>query len=369
MNLSVTGALFCCFVSTLLAQPGSSNFEALSQKAEAAIDDHPEQAVALYRQALDLRPTWAEGWLYMGATLLRLGRFAESRDALQTGASLQPGKGTAWAYLGMAEYELGNYPQALSDILKGESIGLADRPAFVAAVRYRAALTELRLGDHAQALEQLRPLVRAGNDSPPVVEALGISALFLNSPSGSLTATQRALVEAAGRAAWAFLAERSDSAANLFQKLVSQFPAEPGVQYMYGVFLLDHDPAAAEAAFRKELATTSSHALARVQLALLFLQRGEAEAALEYAKEASKLQPSSALCQVTLGRALLGAGRTPEAISALEKGRDLAPDSSRTHFYLQQAYGRAGRTADAKREKAEFDRLRAQQEPVTLGEH
>jgi hypothetical protein len=62
-------------------------------------------------------------------------------------AALAPGTRHARvAFLGMAEYELGDYAQALADILKGESIGLADRPAFVAAgaLSRRADLPAIR---------------------------------------------------------------------------------------------------------------------------------------------------------------------------------------------------------------------------------
>jgi predicted Zn-dependent protease len=268
----------------------------------------------------------------------------------------------------MAEYELGDYGQAVAHIQKGESIGLADRPAFVAAARYRAALACLRLSDFALALEQLRPLVRAGNDSAPVMEALGLSALNLPLSPAALPADQRPVVELAGRAAWAFVAERPEQAGPLFERLVNLFPLSPGVHYMRGAYLIASDPAAAEEEFRAELRISPSHVLSRVQLALLLIKRGDMENAVKLAREAARLAPGDALSQVTLGRALLSAGETAEAIAALRTGEKLAPLNARTHFYLQQAYQRAGRDADARREQAEFNRLRDQQEPATLRE-
>lgn len=301
-----------------------------------------------------------------GAALFELGHFREARDALRKCAALAPGKGTTLAFVGMAEYELGDYAQALADILKGESIGLADRPAFVAQVRYRGALIYLRSGNFPQALEQLRPLARNGIQTPEAVEALGLSVLNLHLLPATLPPERRALVDLAGRAAWAYLAERPEESGPLFERLAAQFPDEPGVHYMKGVFLIDHDPAAAEREFRKELGIAPSHVLARVQLALLLSKDGDADAAVQLAGEAVKLDPSDALCQVTLGRALLDAGRTADAIGALEKGEKLAPQAARTHFYLAQAYRRAGRDADARKETAVWDRLHAQQEPVEL---
>ena len=341
-------------------------FKELSRRAEAVQDTHPAEAASWYRKALAIRPDWADGWLNLGATLFQSGHYADARNAFREGVRLAPGRGTPLAFLGMAEYELHDYKSALADIIGGEAIGLADKQDFVTAVRYRAALAALRLADFVQALEQVRPLVKAGNNSPSIIEVLGLSALFMNHVPSDLPAAKRPLVELAGRAAWAFVAERADQSEPLFQQLEQEFPNEPGVHYMCGVFRLDHDPAAAEEEFRKELQIATKNVPARVQLVLLLIKRGEAAEAVKVAGEAVELQPADALCQATLGRALLSADRTSEAITALEAAAKLAPAVARTHFYLEQAYRRAGRMADARKEKAEWDRLHAKQEPVTV---
>jgi tetratricopeptide (TPR) repeat protein len=348
------------------AQVAGGDFDDLSRRAAAALDTHPEEAVALYRKALAIRPDWAEGWLYMGAGLYQLKRFTESRDALRQGVALVPKKGTPWAFLGLAEYELGNYQDALSFLLKGEATGLADRPSFVTSVHYHAALVYLRSSDFARALEQLRPLAKAGMETPEVIEAVGLSALAMKTLPANLPASQRPLVKLAGRAACALLAERADQSRPLFEQLAAEFPNQPGVHYMYGVFLMDHQPEAAEEEFRKELRLAPGHVLARVQLALLLIKRGETKESVELAGQAARLDPKDALCQATLGRALLNADQTGAAIAALEQAVKLAPDAAKAHFYLAQAYSQAGRAADARKERAEFDRLRAQQEPVTV---
>jgi len=358
------GLAAVCACVVLAAQ--NASFDDLARRASDALDSRPDQAVLLFDQALAQRPGWAEGWMYRGAALYQLRRFREARDSLRKGVALAPGKGTPLAFLGMAEYELGEYRQALADILNGESIGLADQPGFIAAVRCRAAFIFLRGSDFARAIEQLRPLAKNRVETPEAVETLGLSVLNLAYLPSTLPPGRRGLVDLAGRAAWAHLGERPAESGPLFEQLVAQFPNEAGVHYMNGVFLMDHDAAAAAEEFRKELRISPSHVLARVQLALLLDKGGDAEAAIPLAGEAVKLAPSDALCQVTLGRVLLDTGRTAEAIAALEKGERLAPEAARTHFYLAQAYRRAGRDADARRETAEWDRLHAEQEPVEM---
>lgn len=358
-------ALLLLVSRSAAAQVAPGDFDDLSRRAAAAQDARPKEAVELYRKALAIRPGWAEGWLYMGAGLYQLRRFTESRDAFRKGVALVPEKGTPWAFLGLVEYELGGYREALAHMLKGESIGLADKPDFVTSVHYHAALIYLRLSDFTRALDQLRPLARAGHETPPVIEALGLAALEMKTLPANLPAAKRPLVELAGRAAAAFMAERAEEAGPLFEQLAAKFPNEPGVHYMVGAWSIGHDPAAAEAEFRKELQITPNHVMARVQLALLLIKRGDAKESVELAGETAKMEPGNAVCQATLGQALLNADRTGEAVAVLEKAVRLAPNVAKAHFYLAQAYSQAGRVAEARKETAEFNRLREQQEPVT----
>lgn len=44
----------------------------------------------------------------------------------------------------------------------------------------------------------------------------------------------------------------------------------------------------------------------------------------------------------------------------------LQPDNAQSHFYLEQVYRRLGRKSDAQRERDEFVRLKAQQDPQSI---
>src|SRR3712207_2165803 len=110
-------ALAACLASAASAQ---GSFEDLSRRAAEALDSNPKQAVELYTAALKLKPDWAEGWLYLGASLSQLERYAEALKAFQTGIPLAPQNGTAWAFLGLCEYELVNEQRAIENIRKAQ---------------------------------------------------------------------------------------------------------------------------------------------------------------------------------------------------------------------------------------------------------
>lgn len=347
---------------TLSALPAlaqtAPNFDDLSRRAAAALQSNPHEAAALYRQAVGLRPSWAEGWFYLGASEYQLKRHREAHEALARATELAPENGAAWAFLGLAEYELAAYPSALSHFVKAEALGLPDNPQFISTVRVRAASIAMRASDFTAAIEQLRPLAMSGDKSPAVVEAFGVAALTLPWLPADVPAAKRPLVDLAGRATWALYAQQWNDAEPLFQQLGEHYPKEPGVHYLRGIYYVDRDMDTALKEFTAELGVSPSHALARVQIAILHLRMGKPDAALDPAREAVRLAPKNLLCHLALGRTLLALEKIPPAIAEFEAALQLDSAYPHTHFYLAQAYRQAGREADARREQAEFARLK-----------
>src|SRR5262249_26471935 len=106
----------------------------------------------LYKQALALRPEWAEGWLSLGGALYHLSRYAEAVDALRKGVELAPGIATGWGLLGLTEAELADQDQALADMRKGEDLGMSGHAQFETAVRIKAAQILIRSSSFDEAL-------------------------------------------------------------------------------------------------------------------------------------------------------------------------------------------------------------------------
>ncbi|HXN48966.1 MAG TPA: tetratricopeptide repeat protein [Bryobacteraceae bacterium] len=347
-----------------------ASFEELAQRAQAAVDSNPAEAVTLFKEGLALRPSWAEGWFYLGGALYHLNRNQEACDALRKVTALVPDKGVAWGLLGLAEYELGDFDQALADLKKGETLQLGGSQEFEIAVRLDAA----RILIHATAFyeaasTELRPLVvqfQAG--SPAVIEALGLCALAMPRLPSEVPALKRAVVNLAGKALWANLSKRPIEAASSYRELLEKFPHEPGVHYANGMYLVDSDPRGALTEFEKELQADPAHWPSLLFSAMLELKKGDPETSIQMAERALKVVPERhrPLCRAELGSALLALGRIEEAIPELEAAAKLDPANSRPHFYLQKAYRLAGRKADADREGAEFLRLKAEEDPLGL---
>jgi tetratricopeptide (TPR) repeat protein len=358
----------CCLwcLNALLASPqgaAPASFDELVRRAGDAVDSNPEESVALYKKALAIRPKYVEGWLYLGAGLYQLKRYAEAGEAFQKGLQLAPENGTAWGFLGLCRYELGDSPHALEAILKGEQLELGGNQMFGAAVRTRGAQILLAASSFDEAAQQLTPLAVAAINPPQAMEIAGLVALRISKPLADLPPDKEAMVKLAGQAEWAAMAHQAKEAEASFRSLVEQYPNERTVHYAYGMFLKESDPKAAMGEFERELTIDSKNPQAFVELARLRIATGAApESAIAPARAAVRLEPNNALAHGLLGRALLLAGDVAQAIPELEESQKLAPDEVRTHIDLAQAYRRAGRTSDAAKQEGYLARLKERQE-------
>jgi len=362
-------AVFACFLLAANAQAPAS-FEDLAGRAQAAVDSNPAEAVTLFRQALALRPSWAEGWLYLGGDLYQLKRYQEAREAFHKGIALAPDKGVAWAFLGLSEAELGeaDQDQALADIGKGEALGIGNNREFETAVRVRAALILIRRTAYDEALAQLEPLAQLPETPTPVIQAAGLYALALPRLPSEIPAAQQAVVELAGQAFWATLSKRPDDAKARYAELLEKYPHSPGVHYAHGLFLMEADQRGALEEFREELKANPVHWPSLLAAAFLETRRGAPEAALQLVERAEKVAPERHrwVCHAEMGHSLLAMGQPEKAVPELEAAVRLQPANSQLHFYLEKAYRQAGRKTAADKEKAEFLRLKSQEDPLSL---
>ena len=331
----------------------SSSFEYLAERARAAMEaDHVPEAIRLYTRATTLKPGWSEGWWHLGTLLFDAGRFTEARDAFAHFVLIErrePGPG--FAMLGLSEFQLKHYRKALSALELGRKLGLGTDQAFMDTVLFHDGILNTLLGKPEIALERLtlaaNQIASAHPEAPKdavfanleLLDAFGIAALGI---AKALIALQDRVV-----------------AETELQRLLALYPSEPGVHYMYGVYLLKEHPPLAINEFRREIEVSPSHDAARIQLALEFLRTGEYEQGLKYAREAVGLAPGNFVAHVACGRLWLELGKTDRALEELRTAVKLAPGSPDAHFALSQALSASGRNREARHERAEFERLKA----------
>jgi tetratricopeptide (TPR) repeat protein len=343
---------------TAARKGATANFDALAKRAgEAREANRPDEAAALYLQALRLKPTWKEGWWRAGAIFYERDRYAEAREAFLKFVAIDRKFGPALAMLGLCEFRLRQYEPALIHLRQGNLLGVGDNPELRMVASYHEAILHNRFEHFELAYDVMAPLINEQPETPDLVFALGLTMLRMSCLPPDAPADKREMIFKAGRATSYLITKRPQDAAREFKEMAENYSDSPGAHYAYGVFLLRENPDAAIGEFRRELQISPKHVHARLQIAFEMIKQGRHAEGAPYAEEAVKLAPDLFATHNALGRILLETGEIARAVKEIEIAVKLAPESPEMYFALARAYDRAKRPKDADRARAEFTRL------------
>ena len=351
------------------APPQKSFDEVVKQATSARNEDRANEAIGLYREAVKMRPSWDEGWLWLGTVLYDQDRFPEAQDSFAHFVAIKPQPGPAWAMKGLCEFEMHDYPQARTDLQtwgRGDIRGGGDLTE-VAAFHWAMLLT--RQGEFVRALYMLADRARHDGESPPLIEAMGLASLRMPNLPEDYPAEFRERVWLAGKSA--FYASMHDYARSeeYSQRLLSKYGQQPEVHYLEGTHrLFELKPADAAQEFRKELQISPQHSPAMLELARIDIDTGDQAEALSLARHATEIDPANPDAHHIFGRALLAAGQTKEGSQELEAAEKLAPNNAAVHFHLATAYKELGRREDADREMSTFVSLKKKSQDLDSGD-
>jgi tetratricopeptide (TPR) repeat protein len=363
-NVLLIASLAACAVpaSMLAGQESSAasrqSLDQLLQAAETARDEnHIDEAIRLFQRALSKQPESEQALWYLGTLLYEKEQYAEARDVLRQFVTIRPDAGPAWALLGLGEFQLREYPRALDHLQRAMALGMGDRKELVQAVFYDVAVALTREERFDDSMDMLLKMLASGPPDPVLVEPAGLAGLRLPLLPTEVPPDRRELVNLAGRAVLALQTQHYEEADSGFRRLVSAYPKEPGVHFLYGAYLTELHPDDSVAEFERELEISPSHVLARIRLAEHLIAQRDFDRALALARQAIKLEPKRASAHMLAGEALLAAGNAADGLKELETAREDDPSVSRTHWDLLRAYAAAGRKEDAEREKLEIEKL------------
>ena len=104
--------------------------------------------------------------------------------------------------------------------------------------RYHAAILMTRTEQYDQALQTLGEFTSEGNDSPRIIEAMGIATLHMPMLPNEVPPERREMILMAGRGSYMMATRMTAAAAQAFEGLAARYPETPDVHYAYGVYLL-----------------------------------------------------------------------------------------------------------------------------------
>jgi tetratricopeptide (TPR) repeat protein len=335
-----------------------ATFEALSKQANAAREaGRLEEAIALYRDALRLKPEWSEGRWYLGTSYYELDRYAPAAAAFKRLIASEPKHGAAWGFRGLCEFQLRQYEPALVSLMKARELGLGANQELASVVRYHTAILMTRFSQFEFAHKVLSEFTADGNDNPKILEALGLATLRVPQLPDEVDPARREQLLLAGGGTFYYYSRMTAASNGQFQELLRRYPDVPNGHYAYGVVLLNEAPDRALDEFKEELRRSPAHVPSILQIAFEYLKRSDWTAARPWAEQAVKIESTSVPARQALGQTLLELDDVNGAIEQLRAGIALSPESPILHFTLARAYRKAGRAVEAERERLEFQRL------------
>ncbi len=296
----------------------------------------------------------------LGVMRAKASNFAEAAEFFKQAHEWNPALPGLDRNWGFAAYRAEMYPDAIPPLERHLAAHLDD-----AFVRQILALSYFDQENYSKVAEVLRPLRNNPPDDPALLFAWGT-----------------ALVRT----------RQSADAARIFQRMLQQNDANPGVHYLLGqayaqdkdypnaltelkaavhldpklpeahyytglVYLHQSDFENAAQEFRAELALRPGDPVTSYHLAFALLSKGQTEEAAALLRDVVKAKPDYEIAHFELGRALLQQGDIDGAISNLEIAKKLQPERDLTYFQLSQAYRRAGRAQDAEQALATYRKM------------
>ena len=261
------------------------------------------EAVAEFRQALEIKPDFTPARFYLAHVYLDLGRPARAKEELEAALAQTPGNPQFLASLGEAQRQLKDPGKAVETIRQA----LASDPA-LAEARYYLGLALFDVGQTADAIKELEQVLRSDPGRPEACLALGTVYNEANRFDDAINVLTQGTRVDPSRADLRIQLARAYRSKGLLDKAEAELNrAQPAPNGALAASYVEHQQleldlyierglikmkrgqaAAAADAFKKVLAMDPNHGPSNRYLAEVYLQQGQFKLASDYATRAAK---------------------------------------------------------------------------------
>jgi tetratricopeptide (TPR) repeat protein len=319
---------------------------------------HAEEAIALFKEALWLKPDYAEAHNNLGHALETQGRIEEALAQYKEALRDDPDYFEAHSNIGVALLRLGR-PEALEHL----EVAVRLRPDSAGAHNNLGDLLH-RLSRLEEARMQYEEALRLKPDFPEAHNSLGITLQELGRP-GALAHFQEAArlkpesVEARNNLGNALRAQgQVDQAIAQYREALNLKPDNPEAHYNLGIsYQVAGRPEEAIVQYKEALRLDPGCAEAHLNLGYSLQGLGRLEEAADEYRETLRLRPGDADAHFNLGNVLQGSGRVNEAVVQYREAIKFRTGDAEFHNNLGVALERLGRLKEALAEYEEALRL------------
>lgn len=319
------------------------------QAAEAFARGEADLAVAVFVQALRLRPDIAPVWSNLGVVLLAQGRHAEAEGICRNALAIDPTFAEAHYNLGNALSALGRSAEAEAEY--GQAVAL--RPGYAEALCNLGSTLE-RQGRLDEAIAAYQDAVAARPDLGLPCSNLGNALQAAGRGAEALAALDRAtqlspdLPEAWGNLGNSLrLAGREDQAVAAYAEALRLRPAYAEAWTNLGVALYDKGRFDdAETAHRQALALDPALADGHLNLGAVLRDTGRFAEATASWQQTIALRPDYVAAWKNLGISRQMEGDLDGAMAAFRRALEIEPDNAQVHFDIAYLHLLRGEMAE-----------------------
>ena len=278
------------------------------------------EAITHYQQALLIKPDYAEAHNNLGYVLASRGEVDEAIVHYRRALAINPDVAEAHNNLGTAL--AGRHPQAgtrIDEAITYYRQALEIRPDFAEA-HFNLASAFAGRGQIDEAIDQYRQALAIKSDYAEAHANLGYAL------------AGRGLV---------------DEAIAQYQQAVAIKPDYAEAHFNLGYALLGRHPQAgsrvdeAIAHYRQAVAIKPDYAEAHYNLGSVLAARGQSDEAIAHYRKAVQIKPDFAEARTNLGNALAGLGQFEEAVAQYKKAVEIEPDFAEAHTNLGLRFGQS----------------------------
>jgi tetratricopeptide (TPR) repeat protein len=353
--------LLCAFA--LFAQTGRSPQALLKEATEFQQAGKLDEAIADYKQILEMYPDLAPVRSNLGAALAGSGRYSEAIVEYNRALAKQPDPHVR-LNLAIAYYKTTQLQKAAETLV----VVRRETPNDVQAVTLLADCY-LRLGRNKDVIQLLTPLQQAGTSDLGIAYMLGTALIRDNQVSQGQVIIDPILKNGDSAEARLLMGTTKLMVNDLkgavvdLQRAVELNPKLPDVYSYYGSALLSTgDPAGAQKAFQKELALDPNSFEANLRMGVLLRQDEDNAGAMKYFQRALLVRPGDIGVRYQMAATDLALGDVEPARKELEAMLKEAPNFTEAHVTLATVYYREKRKADGDRERAMVSKLNAEKQ-------
>ena len=303
--------LVACFTMLFIATPQMTTIDALeafdhiSFGYEYSISSQPEQAIAEFQAAIELKPEIALAHILLGKTYLSLVEAEEAHESFLTASTLEPANPVVHNGIGWSYYQLGKYDLAKNEFLEALNIDPQNLEAHLGM-----GLVYLNLWNLEESRRELQGVI---DISPEIPDAhLGLGTLQ-------------------------FIAGNYDSATKSFDMALKLNPNTVDAYVYKGIMLYRQDKySEAESAFNAALKIVPNHYDALSGLGDLRIAHYDFKGGMNYYDKAIASNPDRVDAYLDKAGILGQVGEYDDAISLLEplveKDARIAPTLSYLYY-------------------------------------